>query len=368
MGYNAYETCSRCDYSTKVEISATGNHSIENGQCSVCGIFEITISFADTTNRTVFTTSQQVWVQNGITVTNNKGDSSSNMGDYTNPVRFYKSSQIIIEYSGMTKIVITCGSSSYATTCKNSIGNSATASDSDVIILFTEATNSFDFTASQGQIQVASIKVYSAQEPCKHTNTALENIKAATCTEKGYTGDTRCLDCNTIIAKGTETNTSSHTTDNGICGTCGQEIGGSTLTEKDYSYTFTKSTISANGTVALNGINWTSNSNSTYWGYDGTKGQQFGSSKNLCSSLTLESEAFSNIKKIVINTSGASSTAAKLTVKVGTTTVKTINLTASATEYEIILDTAISGEITLSYSQSAKKAIYIKSISVTYAE
>ena len=198
VGYNAYETCSRCDYSTKVEIPATGNHSIENGQCSVCGIFEITISFADKTNRTVFTTSQQVWVQNGITVTNNKGESTSNVADYANPARFYKNSQIIVEYSGMTKIVITCGSTSYATTCKNSIGDAASVSGTNVTVTFTEEVNSFEFSATQGQIQVASIKVYSAQEPCKHTNTTTTTVDA-TCTEAGSITVT-CDDCGETVS------------------------------------------------------------------------------------------------------------------------------------------------------------------------
>ncbi len=40
-----------------------------------------TISFADKANRTVYTTEQQVWVQNGITVTNDKAESTSNVGD-----------------------------------------------------------------------------------------------------------------------------------------------------------------------------------------------------------------------------------------------------------------------------------------------
>lgn len=36
-GWDAYETCSRCDYSTKVEIPATGVHNYVGGVCTVCG-------------------------------------------------------------------------------------------------------------------------------------------------------------------------------------------------------------------------------------------------------------------------------------------------------------------------------------------
>ena len=61
---------------------------------------EATISFANKANRTNYTTSQQVWEQNGITVTNDKSSSTSNVGDYYNPARFYKSSDVKIEAPG----------------------------------------------------------------------------------------------------------------------------------------------------------------------------------------------------------------------------------------------------------------------------
>ena len=56
-----------------------------------------TISFADKAQRTTFTTSQQVWQQNGITVTNNKAASTNNVADYAKPARFYAGSNLIVE-------------------------------------------------------------------------------------------------------------------------------------------------------------------------------------------------------------------------------------------------------------------------------
>ena len=41
---------------------------------------------------------------------------------------------------------------------------------------------------------------------CDHSNTELRNFKAATTTEKGYTGDTYCKDCGKIISLGQEKN------------------------------------------------------------------------------------------------------------------------------------------------------------------
>ena len=48
-------------------------------------------------------------------------------------------------------------------------------------------------------------------EPCKHTNTKVENAKEATCTEDGYTGDTVCTDCGEMIAEGTVIEAPGHT-------------------------------------------------------------------------------------------------------------------------------------------------------------
>ena len=56
---------------------------------------EVTLSFADKAQRTSYSTTQQVWAQNGITLTNNKSKSTSNVADYANPARFYKNSEII---------------------------------------------------------------------------------------------------------------------------------------------------------------------------------------------------------------------------------------------------------------------------------
>ena len=54
---------------------------------------------------------------------------------------------------------------------------------------------------------------------------------------------------------------------------------GATTTTETYSYTFTSGQFSSNTTVALGGVNWTlagSYTGNGYWGYNGTKGQQFG--------------------------------------------------------------------------------------------
>ena len=104
------------------------------------------IEFTDKANRTAYSSSQQVWEQNGITVTNDKGASTSNVGDYGGegyPARFYKSSTVKIEYPGMTKIVIEgvqASGKDYATPWSDSFSVNATATVDGTIISATDVT------------------------------------------------------------------------------------------------------------------------------------------------------------------------------------------------------------------------------------
>lgn len=124
-----------------------------------------TLSFANKAQRTTFTTSQQVWEQNGIKLTNDKSSSTSNVADYVNPARFYKGSKITVDAPGAIKsIKFTCNGSSYATDMKNSIGTVAGAtvavSGSDVTVTFTEATSdTFVVAKLTAQVRMNSLSV-----------------------------------------------------------------------------------------------------------------------------------------------------------------------------------------------------------------
>ena len=173
-GNAAYVTCENCSYSTYVEIPATGEHNYVDGVCSVCGEEEAsepqevtaTLSFANTSNRTVGTTSQQTWVENGITFTNNKGSSSSDVNiSYYNPVRLYaKSNAIIVAPGNIKTIVITCSSGTYATAMANSIGEidgaTVTTSGSVVTVTYdTPNTTTLEISSFTAQTRVNSIKI-----------------------------------------------------------------------------------------------------------------------------------------------------------------------------------------------------------------
>ncbi len=101
--------------------------------------------------------------------------------------------------------------------------------------------------------------------------------------------------------------------------------------------------------------------------YDATKGIHYGTSKKAVSYLYLTTDDINGtITKIIVNASGASSTSAVLNVTVGGTAFGSEkNLTSSAAEYT--LTGSASGEIVVAITQtSAKKALYCKSVKVTY--
>ena len=135
-----------------------------------------------------------------------------------------------------------------------------------------------------------------------------------------------------------------------------------------YTYTFTSTQFTANGTKTLSGLAWTISGNGGYWGYDGTKGQQFGSGSKPYKELIVSTSAYSGgVQKIVINTSGASSISAKLTVTVGGVAYGSqVSLTTTATSYTFNAPAAgmQAGDIVLKYTQTSSKAIYIKSITI----
>lgn len=121
-----------------------------------------TLSFADKTQRTSFSTTQQVWKQNGITFTNNKSASTNNIGDYANPVRCYASSSITVEMdSNMSEIEFKCASSSYATALKNSIGSAATVTVNGSVVTVTldPSSKSFNVAKLTAQVQLETITV-----------------------------------------------------------------------------------------------------------------------------------------------------------------------------------------------------------------
>ncbi|MBQ7045748.1 MAG: hypothetical protein IJN65_04570 [Clostridia bacterium] len=155
-----------------------------------------TLTFDDTAKRTVGTTEQQVWVENYLTVTNNKGSSTTNVNTgYFNPVRFYKNSEVVIEYPvAMTKIELVANSATYATYTANSItsGGTVTTSGSVVTVVLDTPATSFTFNCTANQLRFNAITVYTAgaveEPPYDPTGkTSAEIVEAAHALAAGKT-------------------------------------------------------------------------------------------------------------------------------------------------------------------------------------
>ena len=193
-GYTLY-TCmtSGCGYSYVANSTPKTAHNYVDDVCTACGAVksassaDSVLSFADKANRTSFSTSKQVWSQNGITFTNNKSSSSNNVADYFNPVRCYAGSNIVIEADGnITQIVFDCNSSSYATELSKSIGSRATASNDKVTVDLDGTSTSFTVASLTAQIRLDSLTVSYApsgsevppvEEPSNSVTDALDALK-----------------------------------------------------------------------------------------------------------------------------------------------------------------------------------------------
>ena len=116
-------------------------------------------------NRTSKSDSQQVWEANGIKLVNDKGSSTSNVGDYTAPARFYKSSKITITAPGaITTIVFDCNSTSYASALKDSIPtgtvNEISVSSDKVTVILGGASADFVIASlTGGQVRMDGVTV-----------------------------------------------------------------------------------------------------------------------------------------------------------------------------------------------------------------
>lgn len=126
----------------------------------------VKISFADVANRTSLSKTQQVWQQNGITVTNDKGASTTDVADYSGPARFYKSSNLTIEAEKeMTQIVVnTTGGNKYYLNLSDGNGYTVSGSGtSKATITLATPAKSFTITGLANQVRCTTIEVTLAE-------------------------------------------------------------------------------------------------------------------------------------------------------------------------------------------------------------
>ena len=118
-----------------------------------------TLTFDDKSKRTEYSTLIQVWTENGITLTNEKADATTNVGDYYKPARFYKGSKIYVEAPGnIMNIVFNCNNSEYATALNTSITNSSKSGNDVTVTLDGNSTKSPEYQMS-AKVFVNSVTV-----------------------------------------------------------------------------------------------------------------------------------------------------------------------------------------------------------------
>ena len=133
----------------------------------------VTISFASTAQRTTFSISEQIWENEGVVFTNSKGSSTNNLGDYSNPARFYKNSNISITAPGnITKVEFNSSTGEYLTNLQNSLTGDSTNGNS-VVMELDGSSNSVTYTLSGGQVRLNSLTVtYVIADPTAPSITA----------------------------------------------------------------------------------------------------------------------------------------------------------------------------------------------------
>jgi hypothetical protein len=120
-----------------------------------------TLTFDDKAKRTTFNSNQQVWQENGVTLTNDKAASTNAVADYAKPARFYQGSKITVAVDGeISEIVFDCNSSAYANDLKTSIGTTATATvSSDKVTVTLDGASEFVVAKLTAQVRMDSVTV-----------------------------------------------------------------------------------------------------------------------------------------------------------------------------------------------------------------
>ncbi len=154
-------------------------------------------------------------------------------------------------------------------------------------------------------------------------------------------------------------------------------------TAERYSFTFSSTTFTGtNQTKTLTGVapgnqevEWTLTTDTEYCVTESNNGLHLGSGSKTLQNVELETSFFSTYKisEVIVNVRDANSTAGNVSVKVGESSFlcdskASIKANNNATDYTFV--GSDSGDITISIkrSASAKKAIYIKSITVIYED
>ena len=147
-------------------------------------------------------------------------------------------------------------------------------------------------------------------------------------------------------------------------------------TPGSYSYTFTSQVYSSASAKVLNGVTWDpettllKSSGTKYYGYESTRGHQFGSASNPFKEVIIKTtdNILDGVTSVSIYASGASGTDAQVTAYVGGEKIGTTkSLTSSNKLYTFTSSTGMRGNIKFRITQTTSTAIYIKGMSMKYS-
>ena len=201
-GTKTYE-CSVC-FDSYDEVIPVKAHNYVDDVCADCGhvkAYKGTIDFSNAEQRTELTTQIQIWTNEGLTFTNNKL-TGNNIADYTNPIRIYKNSGIVIEFPEMSKLIIDAsgvGNDYLWDATLEAAGLSFTVENQIYTITFAEAKNSLNLTCAN-QVRANSITAIVAHECvwADATCTAPKTCSKCGATEGEALGHTYFDDCSAI--------------------------------------------------------------------------------------------------------------------------------------------------------------------------
>lgn len=194
-----------------LHIDVEGNDGIcDRCQTKFMEDTQVMIDFSTDADRILQSTATQVWMANSAKLTNNKASSTSNVVADVKPVKFYKSSEVIIECVGMSKIVFDCSGveSKYVEALTKSLASiDGTVVNVNGIITLTlnNVVDEISFVNTEGQARCNSITITAKRCVGDHIGDATDEIcdlcgaewlhqhkyesttTAPTCTTAGYT-------------------------------------------------------------------------------------------------------------------------------------------------------------------------------------
>ena len=191
--------CNDCETTIINETLPYANHNYgDDNKCINCNakLSSLTSSSSIISTQGTLVDETISWVVGGAIFTNNQASSTSAIRTSdSDHFRVYAKSEIIISGKNITKVVITCTSSTYATPCaatfNNFEGASATIEGSVVTVTLDNPVDEIKVTAT-AQIRLNKIEItYS----CAHNGERTSVVTAPTCGAEGYTTFT-CTICN----------------------------------------------------------------------------------------------------------------------------------------------------------------------------